>query len=166
VGTTVRAVVEDVVSQAAPEEMAVVAALARLDDAGVARVLRKRGRGRADPLGFGVAEVVAIVTPVVWSAVDEACRTAVQSSVKSAGGRMARLVRRIVRRSRPAEEEPVTGATEVPPLTREQLALVHRRVVADARTAGLNEADAEALAERVVARLLLAASGDGENERA
>ncbi|MGW6403664.1 hypothetical protein [Streptomyces sp. NPDC055134] len=153
-GTTeVRAVVVDVVAQYAPEEAPVLAALAHVDDAHVVRILR--GRRKTEPLGFGFAEVVAVVTPVVWLAVDEACRSAVQSSVDSAYARLAGAARRLLRR--PSAAGAAGGsATEVPELSRDQLDLVHRRVTEDAQAAGLAAEDAEKLADRVVARLILA----------
>ncbi|MER8044497.1 hypothetical protein [Streptomyces sp. NPDC094032] len=146
--TVVRVVVGDVVTGYAPEEVPVLAALAHVDDAEVVRILR--GRRKGEPLGFGFAEVAAVVTPVVWLAVDEACRSAVQSSVGSAYARLAGVTRRLLRR--PSAE----SATEVPELSRDQLDVVHRRVTEDARTAGLAAEDAERLADRVVARLILA----------
>lgn len=151
--TTVRAVVTDIVTQTAPQEAPVLAALTHVDDAQVRRMCRKR-RG-AEPLGFGLAEVTAVVTPIVWLAVDEACRMAVQSSVASTRERVAGAARKLFRR------EP--AAVEVPELSREQLALVHRRVLEDARRAGLEEEAAATLADQVVARLLLAAPGGGES---
>lgn len=139
--TEVRAVVVDVVTQYAPEEAPVPAALAHVDDADVVRILR--GRRKIEPLGFGFAEVVAVVTPVVWLAVDEACRSAVRSSVDSGYARLAGATRRLLRRpsAAGAAEGPVAEAPElsrdqldlVP--VRDQLDLVHRRVTQDARDA-------------------------------
>ena len=149
--TTVRAVVEDVVAQVAPEEAPLLLALSHVDDVRVARMLRQRRH--AEPLGFGLAELPAIVTPIVWLTVDEACRMAVQSSVDSMRTRVTGSVRRLLRR-------PAKGLT-VPELSREQLDLVHRRVREDARKIGIADDVAEALADRVVARLLLARPADG-----
>ncbi|MFF9453179.1 hypothetical protein [Streptomyces flaveolus] len=153
-GTTeVRDVVVDVVSQFAPEEIPVLTALGHVDDAQVIGIFR--GRRKTEPLGFGFAEVVAVVTPVVWMAFDEACRSAVQASVASASARLAGAARRMLRR--PSAAGAAEGsATEVPELSREQLDVVHRRVTEDAQTAGLTSEDAEKLADRVVARLILA----------
>ncbi|MGJ3561872.1 hypothetical protein ACR6C2_40955 [Streptomyces sp. INA 01156] len=149
----------DVVEEAAPEEKLVLAALAHVDDAQVLRAFRRQERRETEQLGFGLAELTAVVTPIVWVAVDEACRTAVQSSVEAARGRIAGAARRLFRRqSAPAAE------TEVPELSREQLALVHHRVLEDARSAGIEEQAATALADRVVARLILAARADGGPE--
>ncbi|MFE5595070.1 hypothetical protein [Streptomyces sp. NPDC056549] len=176
--TAVRTVIGDVVAELAPEEMPVLAALDHLDDPTVLRMLR--GRRRTEALGFGLAEVAAVVTPIVWLAVDEACRAAVAGTVESARGRFTRGARRLLRRQpapdAPAVEagtedgaatgadadtrtEPGTGAGQavVPTLTREQLEVVHRRVLADAGAVGLPTADATVLADRVVARLVLAA---------
>lgn len=141
-GTTVSAVVLDVVTQYAPQERQLVEWLARLDDDEVVRLLRRR---RADdPLGFGLSEAVAVVTPVVWLVVDEAFRGVVGAAAVGLAGRIGRLVRRT--------PPPSPG---LPELSREQLAAVHRRVVEGATRAGLDAPAAGALADGVVARLAL-----------
>ncbi|MFD5121196.1 hypothetical protein [Streptomyces sp. NPDC058385] len=58
-----RDVVRDVVVQVAPDEIVLVEGLLLLDDASAVR--RLSGRGRQEPLGFGLAEAAALVTPVV-----------------------------------------------------------------------------------------------------
>jgi hypothetical protein len=72
-GVRVRDVVRDVVVEVAEEELPIVDGLAGFDDAGALRRLRGRGR-RREPLGFGLGEVAALVTPVVWLVVDEIAR--------------------------------------------------------------------------------------------
>ncbi|MFB9733555.1 hypothetical protein ACFQE4_30965 [Streptomyces thermocoprophilus] len=161
--TTVREVVADVVEEAAPQEKLVLAALAHVDEAQVLRAFRAQEHRRTEQLGFGLAELTAVVTPIVWVAVDEACRNAVQSSAEAVSGRITGAARRLFGRRRPAP----AAETQIPPFSREQLAHLHRRVRQDAQSAGLDEPAATALADRVVARLLLAAgtdgSGDGED---
>src|SRR5437879_4790292 len=63
----VRDVVREVVAEIAPTELALVDGLAQFDDATAVRRLRPRG-GRREPLGFGLGEILALVTPVVWLA--------------------------------------------------------------------------------------------------
>ncbi|WP_354637649.1 hypothetical protein [Kitasatospora camelliae] len=144
---SVRDVVVDVVTQLAPEELPLLRGLDGMPAEKVVELFGRRRRG--EPLGFGLAEAAALVTPVVWMAVDEACRAAVGAGVERAGRGFRRLWRRGGGRghARPAVEPPV------PPLDARQLAAVHARVHAGAREAGLDESAAGALADCVVARL-------------
>ncbi|WP_433870938.1 hypothetical protein [Saccharopolyspora sp. CA-218241] len=145
-GTAVRDVVHDVVVAVAPEERPVVLGLSRLDDDAVVRRLRDQ-RGRREPLGFGLGDLVVMVTPVVWLVLDEAARKVVGSAVDGAAKGLGAGLRKVFRK-RPA-------AVEVPPLTREQLAEVRQRVLEAARQRGMPEERAIAVADAVVARLAL-----------
>ncbi|WP_063785037.1 hypothetical protein [Streptomyces sp. TP-A0356] len=143
----VREVVESVVREQAPSELPLVEALGRLDEDSVVRLLNRRADHR-EPLGFGLAEVTAVVTPVVWIAVDEACRSGVKAMVGGVGPRLRRAVRSLLRRQ-PA------ALTTVPSLTRDQLDAVHQQVREGAVGAGMDESTSRALADCVVARLVL-----------
>ncbi|MFJ6774219.1 hypothetical protein ACIQOV_25250 [Kitasatospora sp. NPDC091257] len=142
---SVRDVVVDVVTRLAPEELPLLRGLDGLSSEEVVALFGRRQRG--EPLGFGLAEAAALATPVVWMAVDEACRAAVGAGVRRAGGGLRRLWRR--GRARSAVEPPV------PPLDERQLAAVHARVRTGAREAGFDEPAAGALADCVVARLAM-----------
>ncbi|MFD8543216.1 hypothetical protein [Streptomyces sp. NPDC059649] len=142
----VRGVVSDIVAQQAPEELPLVDGLARLDHEEAVRLLKRRNTSA--PLGFGLAETAAVITPVVWLAVDEVCRASARTLV---GGVLAGLGARLRRLLR----TPPAPPPEVPALTADQLPAVHRRVCEGAARAGLEEAAAEVLADRVVARLAL-----------
>ncbi|MGW0732339.1 hypothetical protein [Streptomyces sp. NPDC002851] len=144
----VRDVVHEVVAEVAPEELAVVAGLAQLDDAAVVRLL-ERGGGRREPLGFGLGEIAVMAAPVVWLVVDQAARQIGSAAADSATIGVRSLLRRLFRR-RSAE-------VTVPALTPEQLAEVHRRVLEMAARRGLEEERAETLADAVVAKLALTA---------
>lgn len=145
-GVPVREVVREVVGEVAPDEMVLVDGLLRIDDERA--VARLRGRGRArEPLGFGVQEVTALVTPVVWLALDEAARKVAGAAVENVGRRSKAWLRRVARR--PA------AVRVVPPLTAEQLESVRQRVLELGAESGLAPETATALAERVVARLVL-----------
>ncbi|MFF4381116.1 hypothetical protein [Kitasatospora sp. NPDC001547] len=137
----------DVVTRLAPEELPLLRGLDRLPAEEVVALFGRRRRG--EPLGFGLAEAAALVTPVVWMAVDEACRAAVGAGVARAGGGLRRLWLWRRGRARPALEPPV------PPLDERQLAAVHARVRTGAREAGFDEPAAGALADCVVARLAM-----------
>ncbi|MGW1006606.1 hypothetical protein [Streptomyces sp. NPDC002520] len=144
---TVRDVVRDVVARVARQELPVVEGLAWFPDATVVRRLGRRGGRRREPLGFGAGEVTALVTGVVWLALDQTLR---QLGDRAADGvlRGARgLLRRVLRR----HAQPAT----VPPLTPEQLAEVRRRVLDVAAVRGLEPERAETVADAVVARLAL-----------
>ncbi|MEV8407208.1 hypothetical protein AB0R12_15720 [Streptomyces niveus] len=138
--------VRDVVAEVAAEELPLLVGLARLDDA---TVVRKLGdRGRRESLGFGLGEVAALVTPVVWLAVNQTAQQIVGAAVENATGRAKARLRVLFRR--PAE------AVTVPPLTREQLADVRKTVLEMAAVRGLEEERATVIADAVVARLVLA----------
>lgn len=148
----VRDVVRDVVVEVAEEELPIVDGLARLDDAGALRRLRRRGR-RREPLGFGLGEVVALVTPVVWLVVDQVARQVSDAAVEGVTERAKAVLRRILRRP--------PAPVQVPPLTREQLAEVHRQVIETAVRRGLPEERATEIADAVHRRLTLDGPGAG-----
>ena len=148
---TVRQVVRDVVVLTAPEEAPLLEALDREpDDGRVVRVLSRRPR-RGEPLGFGLEQAVPLLTPVVWLSLDEAVRHGAGAATDGIGRRARLLLARVFRRRGKA---PAVQRT-VPPLTREQLAAVRERVVQRARAAGVAARRAEAVADAVVARLVL-----------
>lgn len=146
-GKRVRDVVRDVVAEVAPEEQPLVAGLSRFDDATVVRRLSGRGRQR-EPLGFGLGEVAALVTPVVWLAVNQTAQRIVGAALDGAAGKARAALRRLLRRP----PETVT----VPPLSREQLAMVRQLVLEVAAERNLEEERALTVADAVVARLALA----------
>ncbi|WP_330342262.1 hypothetical protein [Streptomyces sp. NBC_00557] len=146
-GLLVRDVVREIVSELAPHELLVLDGLLVVDDDTALR--RLSSRGEREPLGFGVGEATALVTPVVWMALDEAARQVVSATVAAAGRRSREWLRRIGRR--PA------APRVLPPLAPEQLEAVRLRVAQLAVESGLDAGAAEVLAERVVARLVLSA---------
>ncbi|WP_406233300.1 hypothetical protein [Nocardia sp. NBC_01009] len=140
----------DVIMAVAPGEIPLVEAMATLDDSAVIQRLNRR-RGRRDPLGFGVAEVAALATPVVWLAVDQAAKQLGDAAGDEVSKGAKALVRRLFRR--PA------GPVEVPALTREQITSVRRHVLELAAQHGLDVEKATALADAVAVRL---AAVDGQ----
>lgn len=156
-GRTVRDVVHEVVAEVAPEELPLVTALARFDDATVVRRLGRTG-GRREPLGFGLGEVVTMVAPVVWLVLDEAGRRMADAVVDAAATRSRSVLRKVLRRP--------SAPVVLPALSPEQLAEVRRRVVETALARGLTARRAETIADAVVARLALAEAeaGDGTPE--
>ncbi|MFF7725358.1 hypothetical protein [Streptomyces sp. NPDC008001] len=154
-GTRVSDVVRDVVALVAPEELLLVDGLAGLDDEAALRRLGRRN-GRREPLGFGLGEVAALVTPVVWLALDEAARRIGGAAVEGAAQGARAVLRKVLRRP--------PAAVPLPELTRDQLTEVHRRVIETAVQRGLGEERALLIADAVVARLALAAPESGTGE--
>ncbi|MFD4657332.1 hypothetical protein ACFWP2_17105 [Kitasatospora sp. NPDC058444] len=142
----VRDVVRSVVETLAPDELFLVDGLRRFDDATVVRRL-SRGGGRREPLGFGIGEVAALVTPVVWLVLDEVAQRMVATTVDRASQGATGLLRRLFRR--PAR------AAELQPLTREQLVEVRALLLTAGEQRGLPPDLTEELADRVVSRLAL-----------
>ncbi len=153
-----RDVVRDVVAEVAVEELPLVAGLAGFDYASAVRRLGGRSR-RREPLGFGLGEVAALVTPVVWLALDQAAQKIAGAAVDGAAKGTKGALRKVFR----SRAEAVTA---VPPLTREQLVEVRQLVLETATQRGLGEQRASAIADAVVARLALAAPGDAVQDPA
>lgn len=148
----VRDVVRDVLAETAPEEVPLYEALnSRFDDDRVVRLLSRRTR-RREPLGFGLNDLVPLAMPVVWLALDEVARRGVEAAADSVTSRLRAGIRRIFRRTRAAPRT-------VPALTREQIAAVRQRVLEKADEAGIRGERAVALADGVIARLVLELPG-------
>ncbi|MGW1892554.1 hypothetical protein ACWCP6_20300 [Streptomyces sp. NPDC002004] len=142
----VRDLVRDVVAEHAAHELPLVDSLRKFDDDRVIRILTRQGRSR-EPLGFGYAEVAALVTPVVWLVLDQAARRAADVATESAMARGRAGVRRLLRRA-PAASDRVL--IELAPA---ELALVRRHILEGAAERGIERREAEALADGVVARI-------------
>jgi hypothetical protein len=143
-------VVRDIVAVEAPAELPVVEGLRRLgDDRAVRRLARRRRR--REPLGFGLGEVVTLVTPVLWIALDEAVRRGAGDMADGLLALALRLLRRVFRRPAPLRR--------VEPFTQGQLQFLRRRARELALEYGHERKDAEALAERLVARIVLRQEG-------
>jgi hypothetical protein len=153
---TLRELVRDVAADAGPEELPLIAALDKLSDAQVSHRLA-RGKRRHDPLGFGLDEAVVLITPIVWTAVQEVVNRITDSATDSAARRMRDALRRLLRRpERPAP---------LPRFDERQLAEVHRRILEKASADGLSPKRATTLADGVVGRLALAAPGPGPEQQ-
>ncbi|WP_162907964.1 hypothetical protein [Allorhizocola rhizosphaerae] len=144
---TQRDVVRDIVTAVAPHELSLLDGFESLDDAAVTRLLTTKRRLQRDPVGFGVADVAALITPVVWLVVDEVVRRGAGQAADGLFARGRAWLRGLFRRRR--ADSPRT----VRPLTPEQLSQVHTQVVERATANGLAGPAAEALADAVVSRL-------------
>lgn len=150
----VRDLVREVVEEHAPHELPLVDALRRFDDDRVVRTL-SRGRQRREPLGFGYAEVAALVTPVVWLVLDQVARRGVDAATEHLAVRGRERMRRLLRRAPAAPDRELTA------LGPAELALVRGHILERATERGIDRAAAEALADSVVARLATSAPQEG-----
>ncbi|MGF1428246.1 hypothetical protein [Kitasatospora sp. LaBMicrA B282] len=139
--------VEAVLSVVAVEELPLLDGLRTLDEDQLRRRLARPGE-REDPLGFGLGEVVALLTPLVWEAVQKAAKQAAGKAVEQATTSLLARLRTRLRRGR----QP--GAT-LPTFSPEQLTAVHERVEAAARDGGLDDDRARLFADCVIGRLAL-----------
>ncbi|MDF3142295.1 MULTISPECIES: hypothetical protein [unclassified Streptomyces] len=143
-GQSLRQVVREIIAKQAPGELTLLDGMASLDDGEITRVFR-RSRERRDPLGFGVTEVAALVTPVVWLVVNELAQRGAAAAVDGASRRGLAWLRRL--RGQPSPP------MEVPPLSPTQLTEVRAKVHARALAAGMESGQAEGLADAVVSGL-------------
>ncbi len=149
----VRDLVREVVAEHAAHELPLVDSLRTLDDDRVVRTLAGGGQKR-EPLGFGYAEVSALVTPVVWLVLDQAARRTVDRATEGLLARGRAGVRRLLRRAPGAPSRTLIALDPV------ELALVRTRIVEQATERGVDRREAEALADSVVARIATAAAAD------
>ncbi|WP_286160200.1 hypothetical protein [Streptomyces yunnanensis] len=152
----VRDLVREVVAEHAAHELPLVDSLRTLDDDRVVRTLTAGGQKR-EPLGFGYAEVSALVTPVVWLVLDQAARRTVDRATEGLLARGRAGVRRLLRRA------PDTAKHTLIALDPGELALVRTHIVEQATQRGVDRRAAEALADSVVARIATAAAADAEH---
>ncbi|MEU0879071.1 hypothetical protein ABZ345_10770 [Lentzea sp. NPDC005914] len=114
---------------------------------------RRLRRAHDDPLGFGLGDIVAMATPVV-ALVSGSVITAVSDSVgKAVHKGTTSALRKAWRKLRGKPAEPL----ELPstPLTTTQLAEVRRIALERALSLGMKQQKADALADAVVAALVL-----------
>jgi hypothetical protein len=131
---TVREVVADVVAEASPEELPLLAGLTAMDDAGIDRALTRSGRGR-EPLGFGLGTAVVLVTPVLWAVLSAIAQEGLEAAVEGAATRVKRRLRRL-RRARTAE--PLV----LPDFEPGQVRRVRELILASCTAAGIEDVQA------------------------
>ncbi|MFI7126822.1 hypothetical protein ACIBQ1_14095 [Nonomuraea sp. NPDC050153] len=146
-------IVRDVVEDVAPHELPLLAGLQRLDDAEIS-VRLTRSAKRDDPLGFGMGEIVVLVTPIVWAVLQRAADRVTDSALDGLQSRAAKLVRRLLRRPEPA--------ALLPGFNPEALREIWENIVEKATESGMERPQAEQLANSVVSRLVMGGLGDGE----
>lgn len=144
----VRDVVRDSIEEVMPEELPVVLGLEQFDDDEVILHSLRDARRRREPLASGLGEFVVLATPVVWLILDHVAQRIAERGVDGAATRMGSLFRKVFRRRS-------RTTLVVPPLNREQMADVHRRILEEAVRNKISVQKASAIADAVVARLIL-----------
>ncbi|MDX3108855.1 hypothetical protein ACIBO5_23945 [Nonomuraea angiospora] len=110
------------------------------DDLRILQRLRRQ-KDRDGPLGFGVGDLVGVLAPLLWIALDEGVRTAAGNATRSMSDRLGRIFRR------------KQQSTIFPDLTPAQRGVLAGYIAERVHEAGLSEAEATAVAERVIGRL-------------
>lgn len=144
--------VEAILSEIGEQELPLLAGLRLLGEPEIGRRLAT-GAKRDDPLGFGLGEVVTLMTPVVWVAVQEAAKQVAGEAVGDTTKGLFERLRAKLRRRRPQ--------TLPHALTPDQLTAVHAKVLAVAENAGLDSEHATLFADGVVGRLAMDGRSDG-----
>lgn len=154
--TTVRTADElarRVVRKIAPEELSSFDLVAAPYLENPEQAERRLRSAHDDPLGFGLGDIVAMATPVI-ALVSGSVITAVSDSVgKAVRDGTTNAVRKAWRKLRGKPAEPL----ELPstPLTTTQLAEVRQIALERALSLGMKQQKAEALADALVAALVL-----------
>lgn len=155
-GTTVRTA-EDlarrVVRKIAPEELSSFGIVAAPYLESPKQAERRLRQAHDDPLGFGLGDIVTMATPVI-ALVSGSVITAVSDSVgKAVRDGTTNTARKAWRKLRGKPVEPL----ELPstPLTKAQLTEVRQIALERALSLGMKQQKAEALADAVVAALVL-----------
>ncbi|WP_436789599.1 hypothetical protein [Yinghuangia sp. YIM S10712] len=148
----VRDVVRYAVEQTAPNELPLLESLWQLDDEAIGRVVT-RSRRRRDPLAFGMNDAVQLVLPVLWLVLTETARHATSAAITT-GWRKLRVLLWFRRGARASNSK--AAPLMLPQLSHEQIAEVRERVRAQSIAASLPPERAEALADAVAVRLVLA----------
>jgi hypothetical protein len=133
--------------EVAPEELPVIDGLAAVDDTTAVQLLSKKAQ-RDEPLGFGVGELVVMVTPMVWVVVDEAARKLALAASDGVASGLRAVVKKIFRPRK-------TQLRTIAPLTPDQLAWVHKQVITAVLDRGFGQKRASVIADTVVSRLAL-----------
>ncbi|MFF4083607.1 hypothetical protein ACFYZN_30025 [Streptomyces sp. NPDC001777] len=144
-GERLRAVVRDVVTEKAPQELVPFDSLEPADDERVGAVFAGR-TVREDPLGFGSTGVAALITPVVGLVPDEFAAKGAGAVADGSPARTRTGPCRVLRRPETASEHEPAAPTPG------RLRAVHGRVRERAMAGGLDGAAAGGPADAVVSR--------------
>ncbi|WP_205328508.1 hypothetical protein [Glycomyces sp. YM15] len=150
-GEPIGTIVRDVVAEVEPSELPIVDGLLELDHRQVVKLMKRRPRKR-EQLGFGTAEIVVLIAPILWLALDEALKQIVAEGVKSAVKKLSAGARRVLRRPR--------RQVRLPVMESQQLELLRDEVRAIAQHKGLSEDRAAEIADALVSRIARGRAGE------
>jgi hypothetical protein len=145
----VRDLVREIVAEIAPDELVLVTGLEALDDAVILK--RFKHPRRNEPLAFGVEELLGLITPVVWLVLEKVAEKGAEDAVD---GGSKQLKGWWTNRRKP---ERLTVAPRPPG----EYELWHAAIQATAREHNLTAEEAEALADKVVVKVVRAREADG-----
>jgi hypothetical protein len=148
--TLVRELAERIVIAVAPDEIEMFPALAEVYEAKPEAFLSRHG-GRDEPLGFGLGDVGALVTPAAFFVAGLVANYVTERFVDGVVQHGKPLLARLFRRWWKKERRPATTVT----LTAEQADEVRQVTLEKAREAGLPDATASVVADAVIGALYL-----------
>jgi hypothetical protein len=135
----------DVIVQMAPDELPLFNAVREAYFKHPEKITKGRG-DKEEILGFGIGEVLPLVSPIALAVVSAAVGC-IADTIKQSS---SEALKRAFKKFRYAQDD---TKHVLPVLTREQMAEVHRVAVAKARQLKLSEAQAKRLADAVVSQL-------------
>jgi hypothetical protein len=147
----------DLVLQTAPQELTIFRAHSKAFFENPDKLLAEQG-GKDEPLGFGVGEVVAFMTPAILamsSAIIQFLVAEIKTSAKDEGTVLiGTTIKQVFKKFRPAEKK----ADQPPPLTAAQLAHVRELVLEKANQLKLSEARRTLMADALIGSLAVASA--------
>lgn len=151
----VRDVVRAVVASEASYELPYLTRFTPFDDSWALWCLR-RARPRDEPLGFGIDDVTALVTPVIWITVNEVAREVGTTAGDGMFTVLSALLRRLFRRK--------PKAATIPPLTQQQQDKVAEMVQEQLLKSKLSPRKAEAITNAIFRELSKGFTSNGNTE--
>jgi hypothetical protein len=134
------------IAQSAPQELPLFQGISEEFLQNSRRIL-KQPTGKDELLGFGVAEGVILLAPIVLSVTNTVITSIAQKTAESLWSRIWNARKNLFRKSKTKQR------ITIPPLTAEQLAAVREQAHAKALSLKLPEPQATLLAESIVGRL-------------
>jgi hypothetical protein len=149
--TLVSDIARDVLAELAPQEIPIFPAASRAYFADPAAAL-KQSRSQDSALGFGV-DLFVFLTPVVLPVLSEVFEFLTQVAEKAVEAGLSKEIPEIIKGMfrKFHSSEPESPSV----LTREQIALVHAKVLAAAKRLRMPPDQARSLADAVTARLVM-----------
>ncbi len=148
----------DIVAQTAPQELPLFRTMSAAYFKNPDKVLKGQS-GKDEMLGFGEAEAVMMLTPIIINIMSKVVQFVMAQVQKSVATNSADLIDDLVskmfKKFRPAEKK---DQENLPALTTEQLTQIHNLAYQEARKLALSDARAGLLANSIVGSLAVAPS--------